>query len=54
MPLYFFSTYHDVSHIDEEGEEFDDKHAARQEADEPVLLISGGNALREESEANYF
>jgi hypothetical protein len=32
MPRYFFSTYHDVSHIDHDGEEFADKHAAWQEA----------------------
>jgi hypothetical protein len=28
----FLSTYHDVVHIDHEGEELADKHAARQEA----------------------
>jgi hypothetical protein len=32
MPRYFFNTYHAGVHIDDDGEEFPDKHAAWQEA----------------------
>jgi hypothetical protein len=32
MPRYFFNVHHDVSHVDDIGEEFDDKHAAWEEA----------------------
>ena len=32
MPRYFFHTYHDRPHVDHEGEELPDKHAAWREA----------------------
>jgi hypothetical protein len=32
MPRYFFNTHHDTTHIDEQGEELADQHAAWKEA----------------------
>ena len=32
MPRYFFNIYHDTVHLDQEGEELPDKHAAWKEA----------------------
>ena len=32
MPRYFFNVYHDTVHLDQDGEELPDKHAAWKEA----------------------
>jgi hypothetical protein len=32
MPRYFFDVHHDTTHIDEQGEELADQHAAWKEA----------------------
>lgn len=32
MPRYYFNTYHDLTQLDEEGEELPDPHAAWKEA----------------------
>ena len=32
MPRFFFNVYHDTVHLDQDGEELSDKHAAWKEA----------------------